>query len=451
VTDPTPYTSFAAEPDSTHNLVVSLVPPGARVLDVGCATGYMADVLKQRLGCTVVGIEISAAAGTLAAPFCERVIIGDVEALDLEQLLAGERFDCIIVADVLEHLRQPEVVLRRLAPLLAPDGAIVGSIPNVAHGAVRLTLLAGEFRYRDTGLLDNTHIRFFTRDTVSELMTSAGYVLTHLLRKRTDLLQTEIPVLPTSVPPELWQQLADDLEATTYQFVIRAVPVGATATAPLVTDSPSLVEQPALTILATLSEHEQTVRERDAWIANLQDEIAQKDERIASLQHELEEWRTWIEQIKAETATLDASRLAWIEEIRTDSQRQCERIATLESIDAERLGWIEQLKDEVASLEKIAAERRAWIAHLDAEIAARDENDGQRQIWIAQLQEEIRQLQEDGSTLRAKVASRDQTIARLRRETGQVDKLLVALRRRVTRLLTSRAKSATGAKPANRG
>src|SRR4051812_29183976 len=172
----------------------------------------MSEVLKQRLGCTVIGVELSAAAGALAEPFCERVIIGDVEALDLEDLLAGEQFDCIIVADVLEHLRQPEVLLRRLTPLLTKDGAIVGAIPNIAHGSVRLSLLEGEFRYRDTGLLDSTHIRFFTRDTVQELLESTGYVITHLVRKRTDIMQTEIPISPEHVPPEIWNRLADDLE-----------------------------------------------------------------------------------------------------------------------------------------------------------------------------------------------------------------------------------------------
>jgi 2-polyprenyl-3-methyl-5-hydroxy-6-metoxy-1,4-benzoquinol methylase len=418
-----PYTSFVAEPDSTHNLVVGLVPPGARVLEIGCATGYMSDVLKQRLGCTVTGIEISAAAGALAAPFCERVVIGDVEELDLDALFAGQQFDCIIVADVLEHLRQPDVVMRRLTPLLAPDGAIVGSLPNVAHGAVRLALLGGEFRYRDTGLLDSTHIRFFTRETVAELMASSGYVLTHLLRKRTDLLHTEIPVSPSSVPPEVWERLADDLEATTYQFVFRAVPAGAATLTPLVTDATPLVEQPARPILATLSEHEQALRERDAWIADLQEQIAQKDERVAVLQQELDERRDWIEQLQAESARRDTERLAWVEQLKADAAE----------IDAERLAWVEQLKAEITSL-------RARIEHLNSEVAARDEYDAKRQGWIDKLNEDIRLRQDDVSKLHEKLARRDEVIDRLRRETGQIDKLIVAVRRRVT-----------GAKPPKRG
>jgi 2-polyprenyl-3-methyl-5-hydroxy-6-metoxy-1,4-benzoquinol methylase len=410
VTNPLPYTSFVDEPDSTHNLVVGLVPPGARVLEIGCASGYMSDVLKHRLGCTVIGLEISPEAGAMAEPFCERVIIGDVEALDLDDLLAGQQFDCIVVADVLEHLRQPDVVMRRLTSLLAPDGAIVGSLPNVAHGAVRLALLGGEFRYRDTGLLDNTHIRFFTRANVSELMESSGYVLTHLLRKRTDLLQTEIAVSPASVPPELWECLADDLEATTYQFVFRTVPASAATGAPLITDATPHVEQPSLTILATLAAHEQTVRGRDAWIADLQDEIAQKDELIALLQQDLVERARWVEQSQAEAARLDAERLTWIEQLKASIQQAAARIADLETTGAERL---------------------AWIAHLNAEIASHNEVDVKRQAWIAKVEDEHARRQNDVATLRQEMARRNEIIARLRGESGQVDKLIGAVRRRV--------------------
>lgn len=435
MTNPLPYTSFVDEPDSTHNLVVGLVPPGARVLEIGCASGYMSEVLKDRLGCTVVGLEISPEAGALAVPFCERVIIGDIEELDLDALFAGQQFNSIIVADVLEHLRQPDVVMRKLTALLAADGAIVGSVPNVAHGAVRLALLGGEFRYRDTGLLDNTHIRFFTRETVTELMVSSGYVLTHLLRKRTDLLHTEIPVSPSSVPPEVWERLADDLEATTYQFVFRVVPAGAAAIEPLVTDATPLVDQPARTILATLSEHEQILRERDAWIADLQDEIAQKDERVAVLQQELEERRGWIEQLQAEAAMLrqtDVERLAWIEQINANLQRATERIAELEETDVSRLDWVAQLKEQIASLQDTVGAQQAATEQLHTEIASRDERDAKRQGWIDKLHEDIRLRQEDLTRLHEKLARRDEAINRLRRDTGQIDKLLVAVRRRVT-------------------
>jgi 2-polyprenyl-3-methyl-5-hydroxy-6-metoxy-1,4-benzoquinol methylase len=429
VPGPTPYSSFGTEPDSTHNLVVGLVPPGSRVLELGCATGYMSDVLQQRLGCTVVGVELSPEAGALAEAFCERVIIGDIEELDLEGLLAGAQFDCIIAADVLEHLKRPDVILRRLTPLLAPGGAIVGSIPNIAHGAVRLALLDGEFRYRDTGLLDNTHIRFFTRDSVQALLASAGYVLTHLLRKRADLTRTEIPVSPEHVPAEIWNRLEGDLEATTYQFIIRAMPAGAADAIPVPTNGTARPEQPALTSMATLTDQEKILRERDAWIADLQDEIAQKDERIGELQGEIEEWRGWIAQIQADDAKkdariadlerTDAERLAWIAQLQADGAKQAARIADLEQTDAERLAWIEQLQAE--STKK--AER----------IASLEQTDVERLAWVSQLHGEVGRLQGDVTRLQEELARREKLIAKLRRETGQVDKLLAAIRRRVAR------------------
>src|SRR5881296_186932 len=98
------YTEFDAEPGSSHNLIVGLVPPGASVLEFGCATGYMSEVLKTRLGCSVVGIEISSDAGELARAHCSQVIVGDAELLDFHRLFGDQRFDVVIFADVLEHL-----------------------------------------------------------------------------------------------------------------------------------------------------------------------------------------------------------------------------------------------------------------------------------------------------------------------------------------------------------
>jgi SAM-dependent methyltransferase len=216
------YTRFDATPDSTHERVVALVPRGARVLEFGCATGYMSEVLKSRLGCRVTGIEVSPEAAERARAHCARVIVGDAESLDFEALLEAPGFDVVLFADVLEHLQRPEDVLRRLRPHLAEGGSVVASIPNVAHGSVRLALLSGQFRYRDIGLLDDTHLRFFTRESVQDLFEGAGYVVTHWLRKRLPIDQTEIP-LPRELPDGVLEWLADDPEATTYQFIVRAV------------------------------------------------------------------------------------------------------------------------------------------------------------------------------------------------------------------------------------
>src|SRR5207302_3348121 len=153
------YTKFDDSPGSAHNLVLGLVEPGSRVLEFGCATGYMSQALRDRLGASVIGVELNAEAAQLAAAHCERVLVGDAEELDLEAELGGERFDAILFADVLEHLRDPAAVLRRVRPLVAEGGVVVASIPNVAHASVRLALLGGSFRYREQGLLDESHLR----------------------------------------------------------------------------------------------------------------------------------------------------------------------------------------------------------------------------------------------------------------------------------------------------
>ena len=224
VSGDSPYRQFSDTPGSTHNLVVSLVPPGARVLELGCASGYMSSVLKERLGCSVTAIEVSAEAAERAREHCARVVVGDAEALDLERLFGPAAFDAIVAADVLEHLRDPARVLQRLRPLLASGGAVVASVPNVAHGSVRLALLGGEFRYRDAGLLDRTHLRFLTRETLQDLFETAGYAFTHWLRRRVSLEESEVDPPLRAVPAAIRAWIAQDPEATTYQFVVRAVP-----------------------------------------------------------------------------------------------------------------------------------------------------------------------------------------------------------------------------------
>jgi len=219
----TKYTTLDDSPGSTHNLVLGLVAPGSRVLEFGCATGYMSQALRDRRGATVVGVELDPEAARLAEDHAERVLVGDAEELDLEAELGSDRFDAILFADVLEHLRDPAALLQRVRPFVAEGGVVVASIPNVAHAAVRLALLGGSFRYREQGLLDETHLRFFTREGVQDLFEGSGYLITQWLRRRLEVEETEIPV-PRSVPEEARAWATGDPEATTYQFVVCAVP-----------------------------------------------------------------------------------------------------------------------------------------------------------------------------------------------------------------------------------
>jgi 2-polyprenyl-3-methyl-5-hydroxy-6-metoxy-1,4-benzoquinol methylase len=178
-----PYAALVAEHglSDSHRLVLDAVPAGARVLDVGCATGYLAAELVRR-GCTVDGVEVDPAAAEQARAHCRDVVVGDLEARSthaaVERLLAGARPDVVLCADVLEHLRDPWVVLTWLRALLAPgEGKAIISVPNIGHWTARRALVRGRFDYADHGLFDRTHLRFFTRATARELATRAGFAV----------------------------------------------------------------------------------------------------------------------------------------------------------------------------------------------------------------------------------------------------------------------------------
>src|SRR5205823_14428430 len=127
------YPEFVDAPNSTHDRITALVPENSRVLEFGCATGYMSEVLRQRRAATVTGIEIVPEAAAEAADHCDRIIVGDAEALDFGELFDEEEFDVVLFADVLEHLRDPGRVLLRVRPFLAPGRAWLSSIPHVTH------------------------------------------------------------------------------------------------------------------------------------------------------------------------------------------------------------------------------------------------------------------------------------------------------------------------------
>lgn len=224
--------------NTSHALIVDLVGRDRRVLDVGCASGYVGETLKHR-GCTVAGVEYDAEAAQLAKAVLDEVVVGDVGELDLVGHFGRASFDAVVFGDVLEHVVDPVSVLRASRPLLAPGGAVVISIPNVAHGAVRLSLMSGRFEYRPLGLLDDTHLRFFTRDTVDDLLSEAGFVAVDVRRTVAGVFDTEVAVRRQDFDDRVVEAVEDDPDATTYQFVVKAVPVDEAPAGPVPAASPA--------------------------------------------------------------------------------------------------------------------------------------------------------------------------------------------------------------------
>lgn len=166
------YVPFNERRHRAHAKLIDAVGSGKRVLDVGCSSGYLSEPLSHRDN-TLVGIELQSAAAREAERWCERVLVGDVETMELP--FEPGSFDVVLCGDVIEHLRDPGAALARLRPLLVQGGRLVVSTPNIANWAMRLSLLAGRWRYTDRGFLDRTHTHLFTRRTLVETIEAAGY------------------------------------------------------------------------------------------------------------------------------------------------------------------------------------------------------------------------------------------------------------------------------------
>ena len=186
------------------------------VLDVGCSSGYLAAPLAAA-GARVVGIELDTDAAESARAYCAEVLVGDVE--DMELPLDAASFDAVVCGDLVEHLRDPETALARLRPLLRPGGRLVLSTPNVANWAMRLSLLAGRWRYTDRGILDRTHAHLFTRRTLAETVERAGYRILELDHT------APVPLVGTPTVERAAHAVAGIRPSLfAYQFVLAATP-----------------------------------------------------------------------------------------------------------------------------------------------------------------------------------------------------------------------------------
>jgi 2-polyprenyl-3-methyl-5-hydroxy-6-metoxy-1,4-benzoquinol methylase len=162
--------------------IIAMVPRKCTVvLDVGCGDGSLGRSLKERSISEVWGIELSPHAVDEARKVLDHVIEGDIELIDFP--FEAGYFDCIVCADVLEHLLDPWSMVGRLKKFLKPEGAIVASIPNIGFHRIVRGLIMGRWRYTEAGVLDQTHLRFFTLQGIEELFSANGMMVEEIYRK----------------------------------------------------------------------------------------------------------------------------------------------------------------------------------------------------------------------------------------------------------------------------
>ena len=202
--------------------IFSHVKPGATILEFGCYDGGMSRILKEKYGCKVYGIEINKKAAEKAREHLVELIIGDMEKMDFSIYLKNKKFDIFIFSDVIEHLQDPESLLKNVRSLLKNDGYVLASIPNVAYAGVIFDLLRGEFNYSKTGLLDRSHLRFFTKNEIYYLFERTGYWISHLDRVISEFPQySEFHTDLSRYSQDIVTEILKDKEHLTYQFVIR--------------------------------------------------------------------------------------------------------------------------------------------------------------------------------------------------------------------------------------
>lgn len=162
------------ETETSQAYVAKLIKNNSFVLELGTANGKLTRYLNEAKNCKVYGVELNEADAIIASQFTEDFYVGNIEDLKWIDKFHEVKFDFIVLGDVLEHLRDPQSVLDAAKKLLNQDGRIFISVPNVAHNAIIMGLMEDEFNYSSTGLLDETHIKFFTKKSLEKMVCDSG-------------------------------------------------------------------------------------------------------------------------------------------------------------------------------------------------------------------------------------------------------------------------------------
>lgn len=208
---------------NTMSIINGWIQPGSRVLEFGPADGRLTSYLSQERNCDVTIVELDAESGAKAAKYAKNSYVGSPWG-DIEKfcwLNPEEQYDAVIFADVLEHLHDPKTVLEKCAEVLSEDGFILLSVPNLGHNSVLIDLMNDRFQYAETGLLDSTHIHFFTYHSLVQMIRDSGYYAEEILPVYSRVGDNEIAAKYTDVPISVERFLRKRAAGSVYQFVCR--------------------------------------------------------------------------------------------------------------------------------------------------------------------------------------------------------------------------------------
>jgi len=211
--------------DTTIEWAYKNITYNSNVLEIGPANGNLVRHLHTDKKCIVDIVEIDQEAGIIASKYarnsCLGIDNGNLETDKWFNSLKNNKYDFIVILDVLEHVRFPEKVLSQLKELLDTNGLILLSIPNIAHNSVILNLMINKFEYTDVGLLDNTHVRFFTYSSVKEMLRKVELATVREQVKQLHVGENEVDVLYGVVPQSVEAYLKTRDLGTAYQFLFQ--------------------------------------------------------------------------------------------------------------------------------------------------------------------------------------------------------------------------------------
>lgn len=289
------------DPNDTHARLIEMVGREKKVLDLGCSTGYVARVLSER-GCSVTGIEVDVEAAREAEKHCRKVLVADLDGIDLARSLAGEAYDVCLFGDVVEHLKEPGRLLVGARGVLSEGGYVVLSVPNITHASIRLMMLEGRFEYEETGILDDTHLRFFTRRSITDLLEGCGFLVDVMdwteQRVSEGELRSALDPLGIANLEKVIESFSS-WESVAYQYVIKAFPAGDEALLRRLSEEKTDAQKRLKALerevaeLRKVKEYvkrvEESIEKKNEYIKMLEDALAERDRRILEMDRGLGE------------------------------------------------------------------------------------------------------------------------------------------------------------------
>ncbi len=455
--------------NSYNNYVAILaneVPCDSIVLDIGCAQGKFGQALSEKQ-CTIYGVEKNpvSARHAINNGYYKDVFIYDISSAntsEYERMLdIVKQVDVIIIADVLEHLSDPTSILHRYSHILKDEGIILVSVPNIAHADIALNLLNGKFNYTDMGILDNTHLKFFTKRSFLEWIDLYNNVYSDTVFDceylNSSFYYSDYLTLVRNKYNTLFRLLETNKEFNALQllFKLTKLPKGEVARNLL----EALQEKPLETVDMIGSALEGSFKERldilptmlrseRSWyeyaITNYNDQIGRKEWEISKKEERINELLKYVSRLEEGLQQRDErieALLKYVSDLEKDSEQKnaniselCLYTKKLEEELQKRDERIEALLKYVSELEKDSEQKNANISELDLYTKRLEENLQQRDERIEALLKYVSDLEKDSELKNANISELDLYAKTLEEGLHQRDERIEALQKYISEL-----------------